>query len=315
MTGLRIGFVPCLPPGPHPGMDALLSGLRLGVEADGATLDVEPADLRRDDATSSQDHAVQALIDRGAAAVVLFSLNLREPARAVAAANERGVPVVAIHHSALRVAASLIVPNFAHGVSLAGALADALCEASVPRRVGFIGPPDILDDVEFAQGVAMGLAQTGLECVNDPTDPRYRNLADVAGQGRASVERLLDDHHAVEPIVGLVVFNDETAHDAMPALRERGLLGRLPVVCRNGSPAIAAAVARGEVHATFDYQLPELGMHAARLVARVLAGEAEPGELVAAPVGRLVTRSTLDRYRPWADRLNDLAPLAAGGTA
>ncbi|MFW5681717.1 MAG: sugar ABC transporter substrate-binding protein [Phycisphaeraceae bacterium] len=312
-----VGFVPCLPPGVHPGMDALAEGLRAALREAGLSLVIESADLRDDEPTVGQGRAIEALVERGASAIVLFAVCLVEPAQAVAASRTAGVPVVTIHHSAMPVDASLIVPNFAHGVAVAAALRDGLTYSTptVPPafpRIGVVGPPDILDDLEFIHGVLLGLDQTGLQACNDPLDPRYRNLADVAGEGTNAVEALLDDHDKLD---GLVVFNDETLRDALPLLEARGLLGRLPVVSRNGSPEIVAAVTRGEVHATFDYQLPELGHAAGGLVLGVLRGEVATGHAEAAPVGRLITRDTAGSYRPWSERVVPAGLIGTGGVS
>lgn len=334
-----VGLVPCLPPGVHPGMDALADGLRYALRDVGLSLMIESADLRDDEPAVGQGRAIDTLVERGASAVVLFSVCLIEPAQAVASARTAGVPVVTIHHSAMPVDASLIVPNFAHGVALAVALRDGLRHhrppspsspppssripgnprmprmpriPRIPRnpRIGVVGPPDILDDLEFIHGVLLGLNQSGLMACNDPLDSRYRNLADVAGEGTAAVEALLDDYDKLD---GLVVFNDETLRDALPLLEARGLLGRLPVVSRNGSPEIVAAVTRGEVHATFDYQLPELGHAAGRLVLGVIRGEVGAGHAEAAPVGRVITRDHAGSYRSWSERVVPAGLLGTGG--
>ena len=314
MNDRLVGLVPCLPPGIHPGMDAFAAGLRASLAAEDLSLEIESADLRDDEPTVRQGWAIDALVERGAAAVVLFAVCLTEPGKAVAAARAAGVPVVTIHHSAMPVDAPLIVPNFAHGIALAAALRDGIRHREIPMhpipRVGVVGPPDILDDLEFIHGILFGLEQTGLLAVNDPLDPRYRNLDDVAGRGTAPVEAVLDDH---DDLAGLVVFNDETLRDALPVLGERGLLGRLPVVSRNGSPEIVAAVARGEVHATFDYQLPELGHAAGRLVRAVLSGEIAIGHAETAPVGRVIDRENADSYRPWEERVSPLGLVDTGG--
>lgn len=307
-----VGFVPCLPPGLHPGMDALAEGLHRSLAAADMTLDIEPGDLRLAHPVAGQAKAIEALVRRGVSAVVLFCVSMTEPRRAVEQARRQGVRVVTIHHTAAAVDATLVVPNFAHGVILANALAQALNERTMPPRLAMVGPPDILDDLELTAGVIFGLQQHGHRLVNDPYAPVYRNLHDVAGQGVAAVERLLNDAADLD---GLVVFNDETMLDAIEPLRVRGLLGTLPVVSRNGSPAIVEAVRRGDVLATFDYHLPEIGISAGRLVQRVLEGAVVPRHLESAPVGRLITRETAGDYRPWSDRWDADPDLLPEGVA
>ena len=250
-----IAFIPCLPPGLHAGMDAVAHGLAAALRDHGRDLRLFPADLRgaRGTISARQEAAVAAAVAAGADALVLFVLDVNAPAPAIVKARAAGVAVVAIHKPCYPVNATLVVPNYHHGVVLAQALARALPRGA---RAAILGGPDILDDIEMVRGAVAGARDCGLQVINDPFLPRYRNLDDVRGGGRDAAEHLLDDFY---PFDGLLVFNDETVLDAVEVLERRGLGGQLPTVSRNGSPEATALVACGHTLATFDYHLPEIG--------------------------------------------------------
>jgi DNA-binding LacI/PurR family transcriptional regulator len=298
----RVGFVACLPPGLHPGMDALAHGLSQALAEAEVELCLFPADLRGARG-AAQAAAIESALAHDMQGIVLFVLDMQEPADRVAAALAQRIPVVAIHKPLYPVSAAIVVPNYHQGVILAQALARALTVAGSPRRrVAIVGGPSILDDIELVRGVVDGARAAGLELQNDPFEPRYRNLDDVRGAGRRAVENVLDDHY---PFEGCVVFNDETHLDALEVFEARGLTGTFPSVSRNGSPLVIEQVRRGMIHATFDYHLPEIGL----LAGRTLLACREPGAvpmdaLIAAPVGDLFTLANVARYVPWQRRVH-----------
>jgi ABC-type sugar transport system substrate-binding protein len=287
-------------------MDAIAHGLARGLASSGVELDVFPADLRGTHAVPGavgrvQEAAVGAALAASVDALVLFVLDVLEPRAAVASAMAAGVPVVAIHRPAYPVSAAIVVPNYHQGVVLAHALYRALGSPEPgTRRVAIVGGPDIVDDVELVRGAVDGVRGAGLELLNDPFLSQFRNLDDVRGAGSLAVQNVVSSFY---PFDGCVVFNDETLLDALEVLAACGLSGAVPLVSRNGSPAVIAEIRRGRTHATFDYHLPEIGFLAARTV---LAFDGRrppaPDALIAAPVGELFTMSNVDSYVPWEER-------------
>jgi hypothetical protein len=72
------------------------------------------------------------------------------------------------------------------------ALSDPLAPGrSRGARVGVIGGPDVVDDIELLLGIRHGLTAAGLVTVNDPEDPRYKNTTDVASGGKEKTANLL----------------------------------------------------------------------------------------------------------------------------
>jgi ABC-type sugar transport system substrate-binding protein len=295
-------------------MDALAHGMAERLADEGARLLLFPADLRGAHRRigPAQHEAVEAAIAARVEVIVLFVLDMNGPARAVGDARARGVPVVAIHKPVYSVNAAIMVPNYHQGVVLAHALRRALPSETMPKlRVGIVGGPQILDDVELVRGAVDGVRGCGIELVNDPFVARYRNLDDVRGAGRLAIERLLDDAY---PFDGCVVFNDETLLDALQVLHQRGLTGKLPTVSRNGSPEVIEALKQGKTCATFDYHLPEIGKLAASTALRCLGSDPPTVDtLVAAPFGDLFTARNVTSYVPWEKRAHH-GELVLGGT-
>ena len=91
------------------------------------------------------------------------------------------MPVVSLERPRFTVDASVVYPNFNHGVYMAEYLATLVPAGA---RVAVVGGPDVVDDIELLAGIRHGLEICGLARVNDPEDPRYKNTTDVASGGR-----------------------------------------------------------------------------------------------------------------------------------
>lgn len=99
------------------------------------------------------------------------------------------------------------------------------------------------------------------------------------------------------------MFNDETLLDVLPVLKERGLLGQLPVVSRNGSPAAVEAVRRGDSLTTYDYGLTEMGIAAGEVFTDIFLNDADPQDILVCPTyGRIIDQEAAATYLPWSDR-------------
>ena len=91
--------------------------------------EIEPRHLRgfRDPAwPGSSNDAVIAGVDAGVDAVVDWVIDVAEPAAGAAYAREHGVPVIALERPRFPVDASVVYPNFNHGVYMAEYLATLL---------------------------------------------------------------------------------------------------------------------------------------------------------------------------------------------
>ncbi|MEM9079492.1 MAG: substrate-binding domain-containing protein [Verrucomicrobiota bacterium] len=280
---VKVDFLAFLPPGLHPGMDALARGLAAGVAERGGELRLR---------LGEQTEAVRASVAEGVDAIFVFVTDPLVPAEAVAEARSAGVRVYTFHRPCYEVSGSVLVPNFYQGVALATCLAK---KVGIGGRIAILGGPEILDDEELVSGCLDGAKRAGLEVLNDPFLREYRNLEDVKGASEQVVRRLMGDCF---PFDGLVVFNDETLHDVVAILEERGLLGAFPIVSRNGSAAAIEWVRKGWTTATLDYGLPEIG----RLGASLLDGE-EP--LVMGPAGVLYDRANVAEFVGWERRVGD----------
>jgi len=294
----RIAYVMPLPPGLHPGMDTIAHGIVKGMGGEESVdLRILPADLRDLNYSIDQNQNVVAATDAKLDGICIFTLDEQEPAPAVWRAIGSNIPVVAIHKPVFPVTASIVAPNFYHGIYLTQFLARNVDDNP---RVAIIGGPPILDDDELLEGLIEGSKRCKFEVLNDPHDPACRNVSDVKGAGADAAKHVLETY---EDLDALIVFNDETLLDVLPVLEERGLLGSLPVVSRNGSPAAVEAVKRGDSLATYDYGLTELGIAAGEIFREILENDADFEDAMVCPTyGRVVDEDAADSYVPWGER-------------
>lgn len=278
---MKVDFVPFLQPGQHPGMDALARGLAKGVAERGGDFRVH---------TLPMAQSISASIQDGTDVIYLFVTDPLEAQKEVCEALAAGIKVMTFHRPAYEVTASVLVPNFYQGVELATQLAKLLVKGA---RIAIVGGPEILDDEELVTGCLDGAQRAGLKVLNDPFASHYRNLEDVKGASVEVIERIMSDCY---PFDGLIVFNDETLHDVVAYLEDKDLVGRFPIVSRNGSPAAIDFIRRGLSTATLDYQLPEIGLLGASLLDI-------KDTLVMAPTGQVFDSSNLNEYIPWEVRV------------
>jgi ABC-type sugar transport system substrate-binding protein len=294
---VRALYVSPMPYGANAAVDAISHGLDSRLAERGIELRVRYADFADPDWRERADLAVRAGADAGFDVIVIWVVDPVVPAGAVGHARARGVPVVSLERPRFGVAASVVYPNFNHGVYMAEHLATLLPPGG---RVAVVGGPDVVDDIELLLGIGHGLVAAGLTRVNDPEDPRYKNTTDVAAGGREKTANLLADFDRLD---GLVPFNDETMLGAVDALRAVGRLGEVKMVSRNGTPAAVELVRAGIHHGTWDIDPPGIGQAVADLAARAAGGEDLDGLCVSSPVGRMITSERAAAWVPWQQRI------------
>lgn len=303
---MRVLYVNVLPYGAHPGIDALAHGLDHRLRQAGIELRTVTTDVRTADWVEQQTVAIQRGIDAEVDGIIVYVLDPTQPAQAVAAARQRGIPVFTLERPRYPVNASLVYANFNHGVYMAEYLASLLPPQA---DIAVIGGPEVIDDIELVLGIVHGVQRSGLRLVNDPFVDRHRNREDVKEGGRAAARRVLADFDHLD---GLIPFNDETMLGTLEAIDEAKRSGEMKLVSRNGSPQAVAAIRAGRSHGTWDIDITEIGVAVGELVARVrVQGEQLEGGLALAPLGRLITSENADSYRPWSERV-PYAPLHEG---
>jgi ABC-type sugar transport system substrate-binding protein len=304
---MRVFYLDPMRYGTNAAVDAVAHGLDHGLTEHGLDLEVGWADFADRGWRDQADHAVRAAVDGGAAAVVVWLIEPDVPADAVAYARGKGVPVVSLERPQFPVDASIVYPNFNQGVYMSEYLAGLLPPAG---RVGVVGGPDVVDDIELLLGIMHGLRASGLTIVNDPEVPRYKNATDLAPGGQIAAANILEDFADLD---GLVPFNDETAVGAVAALRAAGRLGQVKSVSRNGTPAAVKLILEGHHHGSWDIDALMIGQAAADLVARLLDGEELHGLCIASPIGRMITPEGAESWIPWSERV-PYRPLRAAET-
>jgi ABC-type sugar transport system substrate-binding protein len=298
----RVLYVSPMPYGANAAVDAICHGLQARLAENDTELRVTYADFAEPDWRERAGEAVRAGADAGYQAIVIWVIDPAVPADAVAYARAQGIPVVSMERPGFAVDASVVYPNFNHGVYMAQYLASLL---PVGAQVAVVGGPDVVDDIELLLGIRHGMNAAGLVTVNDPEDPRYKNTTDVASGGKEKTANLLADFSRLD---GLVPFNDETLLGAVEALREAGRLGEVRMVSRNGTPAAVELVRAGLHDGTWDIDPPGIGGTVADLVLRRLGGEDLDELCVASPIGRMITPRRAVSWVPWRERI-DYKPL------
>jgi ABC-type sugar transport system substrate-binding protein len=278
-------------------VDAICHGLQARLAGNDAELRVAYADFDEPDWHEQADRHVRAGADAGYDAIVIWVIEPDTPASAVGYARERGVPVISMERPSFAVDASVVYPNFNHGVYMATYLASLLPPGG---RVAVVGGPDVVDDIELLLGIRHGLDAAGLVTVNDPENPRYKNTTDVASGGKEKTANLLADFDSLD---GLVPFNDETLLGAVEALREAGRLGEVAMVSRNGTPAAVELVRAGIHGGTWDIDPVGIGQTVADLTLRLTGGENLDELCVASPIGRMITPRRAATWVPWHERI------------
>ena len=302
---MTVLYVSPMPYGANAAVDATCEGLNTALAEAGVELRLLYADFADPGWHDLAAQAVDAGIKAGVEAIVLWIVDPAVPAAAVGRARAAGIPVVTLERPQFAVDASVVYPNFNHGVYMSEYLATLLPPKA---RVAVVGGPDVVDDNELMLGLLHGLKTVGITPVNNPEDPRYKNITDVASGGKEKTANILADFDQLD---GLIPFNDETLLGAVEALREAGRLGEVKMVSRNGTPAAVELVRAGVHHGTWDIDGPGIGAAAAGLVLRALGGDSLDGFCIASPIGAMITAERAKTWVPW-DQRTARPPLRVG---
>jgi ABC-type sugar transport system substrate-binding protein len=302
---MRVLYLNPMPYGANAAVDAVAHGLQSRLAEHGIELRVLYADFADPNWRTQADAAVREAVTAGVDAIVIWLIDPDVPGPAVEVARAGGIPVITLERPRFAVDASIVYPNFNHGVYMSEYLASLLPDGA---RVAVVGGPDVVDDNELMAGLLYGLEISGITRVNDPEDPRYKNTTDVASGGKEKTANLLADFDQLD---GLIPFNDETTLGAIEALREAGRLGEMKTVSRNGTPAVVELVRAGVHHGTWDIDSPGIGQMAADLAVRAIGGESLDGLCIAAPIGRMITPELAPRWPTFRERV-PFNPLQVG---
>jgi ABC-type sugar transport system substrate-binding protein len=281
----------------NPAIDAISFGLQHSLHRAGMEMRTLYADFRLPDCIDRTGAAIDAGVAAGVDGIAYYSLDPRGPAEPVAGARAAGIPVFTFVRPLFPVNVAVLFPNFNHGVLMAEWLVPQLPAGA---QVGIIGGPDTPDDAEEVAGLLYTFRRSGVTIVNDPTDQQWCNLVDVASGGAEVAARLLDLHPGLD---ALVPYNDETMLGSLEAIDDRGRLGKITVISRNGSPEAVAKVRAGITAGTWDLDASGIGTTLGDLVVRHLQGDPLDGFLGISPVGRMIHRGNVDTWTPWSARI------------
>jgi ABC-type sugar transport system substrate-binding protein len=290
----------------NPAIDAIAYGLQAVLDEAGIEMPQLVADFREPDVVARTGDAIDRGVAAGVDGIAFYALDPSGPREAVARAREAGIPVFSFVRPHFPVDASVVFPNFNHGLLMAEWLAERLPEGA---KVAIIGGPDTPDDSEEVAGMLFAFPRHGVQVVNDPTQPEWCNLTDVASGGYEVANKVLDSYDDLD---ALVPYNDETMLGTVRALQERDRLGGIAVISRNGSPQAVEMVRQGTTLGTWDLDASGIGTTLGDLVVRRLkGGEPLDGEIGISPVGRMIDRAAVDRWKPWTERIR-VRPFTIG---
>lgn len=169
---MRVLYVNVLPYGAHPGIDALAHGLDHRLRQAGIELRTLTTDVRTPDWVEKQTAAIQRGIAARVDGIIVYVLDPAQPAQAVTAARQHGIPVFTLERPRYPVNASLVYPNFNHGVYMAEYLASLLPPQA---DVAVIGGPEVIDDIELVLGIVHGVQRSGLKKQSLPKNKLFRH--------------------------------------------------------------------------------------------------------------------------------------------
>src|SRR5579875_2264450 len=169
---MRVLYINPMEYGANPGVDAIAHGLDHRLRQAGIELRVIFSSFAKPDWVQRQSEAIEAGIERGVDAIILYILNPSEPEEATAKARAAGIPVVTFERPRFAVEGSLVYPNFNQGTYMAEELATMVRPGA---DVAVIGGPKIVDDEELLAGILNGVHRSGMHLLNDPTLDEYRN--------------------------------------------------------------------------------------------------------------------------------------------
>jgi ABC-type sugar transport system substrate-binding protein len=303
---MRVLYINPLALDANPAIDAIAYGLQHTLYAAGIELRVLFADFTVPHYRRQYEEAIAAGIAAKVDAIAIYVIDPSAFADPVARARAAGIPVFSFVRPHYPVTASVVYPNFNHGVFMAEHLVSLLPAGS---GVAVIGGPQSVDDAEEVAGLVFTLKRSHCRLLNDPEDSRYSNVTDVAAGAREPTLRLLVEYPRID---GLIPYNDETMRGALACIEEAGRAKEMKIVCRNGSPAAVEMVRQGRIVGTWDLDASGIGTTLGEAVVRQLkGGEQFEGFMAMSPVGKMITQANLDTWRPWSERVQ-WTPLKVG---
>ena len=304
----RVLYVNPIPVNENPALDALAYGLQHALHAADIQMPVLFADFREQGQQQRYAAAIEAGIAARVDGIAIYALDPTAFGDAVGKARAAGIPVFSFVRPHYPVNASVVYPNFNHGVFMAEYLASILPADS---GVAVIGGPDTVDDAEEVAGLVYALKRSRCRLLNDTEDRQYCNVQDVSEGARAPTLRLLEDFPPTQ-MHGLIPYNDATMLGCLPVLEETGRSGVVKIVSRNGSPQAVEAVRQGKTVGTWDLDAVGIGTTLGDLVVRhLVGGEVLENYMTMSPLGRMITQENCESWRPWSERI-DWTPLSNG---
>lgn len=162
---MRVLYVNPLSLDANPAIDAIAYGLQHVLHAAAIELRVLFADFTAPHYRRQYEAAIEDGIAAKVAAIAIYVIDPAAFGGPVAKARAAGIPVFTFVRPHYAVTASVVYPNFNHGVFMAEYLASLLPADS---GVGVIGGPQSVDDAEEVAGLVFALKRSHCRLLNDP---------------------------------------------------------------------------------------------------------------------------------------------------
>jgi ribose transport system substrate-binding protein len=238
------------------------------------------------------------------AAIIFFVLDPKALKPQVARAQSEGIPVFAMlgKPEGYDVNAYLEPPDCEQGKIIAQALADKLAPGSEWAELASAPIPSNEIQLDCAEKV---MAAAGFHLVGNRND--QRNLTDIATGATPIMQGLLQKFPNLK---GLYAFNDDSAIGAIAAIKASGKSGNITVASRNGSDIGIAAVKKGDLYATCDFDPIGLGQAMGKAVVAQVDGSKDYKDSFQLtppdPSKCLYTKDNVADYVPWTKRVKQV---------
>jgi ribose transport system substrate-binding protein len=238
---------------------------------------------------TEQKRILDDLVSRGVAGIAISPYDPVNQVAMLDAAAER-CPLICTDSDApgSRRVCYVGTDNVAAGQQAGSQIRAALPEGG--RIVAFVGSTDAQNAVDRLRGIREALEGSEITIAAVMTDETDRVRA------KSNVLDAMNRDPELGALVGIWSYNGPAI---LAAVRERGMLGQIPIICFDEEEETLQGVADGHVVATIVQQPYEFGRHAIRILAQLTRGDRSgipPDGLIHVPT-ELVTPQNVAEFR------------------
>jgi len=222
---------------------------------------------------ASQKAQVDDFIVKKVAAIVLCPCDSKAIGTSIAKANQAGIPVFTADIACLATEAEVVCHVATDNLGGGRAAAQAVLEMlGGTGRVAIIDFPEVESVILRTRGFREVMAAA----------PGIQVVATLPGGGdkEKSLKAAEDLLQSYPDLDGLFAINDPSALGAVAAVEKAGKAGRVRIVGFDAMPEGRHAVKQGKLYATIVQYPEQIGRQAVEAIARYLAGQEVPPEIL-----------------------------------